>query len=124
MIETSLLNFIESQLSVASRRQQVLSANIANVDTPGYRAQDVTFEDQMGLLNMVRTAGRHITPLESSAGFRMFDVGTKAKPNGNTVDLDRELTEVTKNGFQYVTLMQFLQNKLRTLRASITEGAR
>ncbi len=122
MIETSFLNFIESQLSIASKRQQVLSANIANVDTPAYRAQDVTFEDQMELLNMVSTSRRHMTLRESNAGFRMFDVGTKAKPNGNTVDLDRELTEVTKNGLQYVTLMQFLQNKLRTLRSSITDG--
>ena len=122
MIETSFLNFIESHLSIASKRQQVLSANIANVDTPGYRAQDVAFEDQMDLLNLVGTAGRHMTPLGSDAGFQMFDVGTKAKPNGNTVDLDRELTEVTKNGLQYVTLMQFLQNNLRTLRSSITDG--
>ena len=122
MIETSFLNFIESQLSIASKRQQVLSANIANVDTPGYRAQDVTFEDQMDLLDLVGTAGRHMTPLGPDAKFRMFDVGTEAKPNGNTVDLDRELTEVTKNGLQYVTLMQFLQNKLRTLRSSITDG--
>ena len=75
MIETSFLNFIESQLSIASKRQQVLSANIANVDTPDYRAQDVTFEDQMDLLNLVGTARGHMTLRESNAGFRMFDVG-------------------------------------------------
>ncbi len=122
MIESSFMNFIESQLSVASKRQQVLSANIANVDTPGYRAQDVTFEERLELLNLVGTAGRHMTNAATSSGFRMFDVDTKTKPNGNTVDLDRELTEVTKNGLQFVTLMQFLQNKMRTLRSSITDG--
>ncbi len=122
MIDSSFMNFIESQLSVASKRQQVLSANIANVDTPDYRAQDVTFEERLETLNMVGTAGSHMTSAGKGTGFRMFDVDTEPKPNGNTVDLDRELTEVTKNGLQFVTLMQFLQNKMRTLRSSITDG--
>ena len=122
MIESNLVDFIESQLTFASKRQQAFSANIANADTPGYRAQDVRFESQMQLFRMAKTSGRHITPLQSNSRFQMFDVDTEAKPNGNTVDLDRELTEVTKNGLQFVTLMQFLQSKLQTLRSSISEG--
>jgi flagellar basal-body rod protein FlgB len=51
------------------------------------------------------------------------DSSSEVKPNGNSVDLDRELTESTKNGLEFVMLMQFLQNKLRTMRSSITEGA-
>ena len=54
----------------------------------------------MNFLNLVQTADRHMAPLESSARSRMFDVPTQAKPNGNTVDMDRELIEVTKNGLQ------------------------
>ena len=53
---------------------------------------------------------------------RRFEVESKVKLNGNSVDLDRELTEVTKNGLEFITLMQFLQNKLKTLRYSISEG--
>ena len=122
MIESNLLNYIEDQLTVTSRRQQALSANIANVDTPGYRAQDVRFEEHLQLLQVAGTSGRHITPLDGEGKYRMFEVGTDEKPNGNTVDLDRELTEVTKNGLEFITLMQFLQNKLRTIRSSIADG--
>ncbi len=122
MIESSLLNFIEDQLTIASKRQQVLSANIANVDTPGYRAQDVRFSEQMQSLALSGTSGSHITPFGEDRRFQIFEVGTEMKPNGNTVDLDRELTEVTKNGLQFITLMQFLQNKLQTIRSSVTGG--
>ena len=124
MIESPMLSYLEQQLTVSAKRQQVLSANIANVDTPGYRAQDVTFDKQMELLDLERTSARHI-PLKTGAGIvRSIDAGTKVKSNGNSVDLDRELIEVTKNGLEFVTLMQFLQSKLRTIRSSITDGGR
>ena len=121
IIDSGLLNFIETQLTVATRRQEALSANIANADTPGYRAQDVEFSEQMQLLSVSGTSGKHITPLAGNSMVRMFHVDTEVKPNGNSVDMDRELTEVTKNGLEFITLMQFLQNKLRTLRSSISE---
>ena len=123
MIDSGLLNFIESQLTAATRRQETLSANIANADTPGYRAQDLEFSEQMQMLKISGTSERHITPLGGEEGnVRRFEVESNVKPNGNSVDLDRELTEVTKNGLEFITLMQFLQNKLKTLRYSISEG--
>ena len=54
----------------------------------------------------------------------MYEVGTKEKPNGNNVDLEREMTEITKNGLQYITLVQYLNQKIRTLRAAITDGGK
>ncbi len=122
MIDSRILSFIESQLTVAIRRQEALSANIANADTPGYLAQDVQFGEQLQMLNAAGTSSRHIKPAGGDRQVRMFDVESDVKPNGNSVDLDRELTEVTKNGLEFITLMQFLQNKLRTLRYSISEG--
>lgn len=122
MIESSLLNFLEDRLTAVSRRQQVLSANIANVDTPGYRAQDVQFDDQLRMIDLESTSDDHIHLKSNGDRVRLFEVGGDAKPNGNTVDLDRELTEVTKNGLEFITLMQFLQNKLRTIRSSLSEG--
>jgi flagellar basal body rod protein FlgB len=40
------------------------------------------------------------------------------------VDLDREMTELSKNGLQYIALVQYLNQKLRTLRSAITDGGR
>ena len=70
----------------------------------------------------LETSARHIRPQQGDSRFQMFDVDTEAKPNGNTVDLDRELTEMTKNGMQFITLVQFLHSKFQTLRSSISNG--
>jgi flagellar basal-body rod protein FlgB len=125
MIEDRMFPTLENLLTLTSKRQQALSSNVANMDTPGYRAKDFSFEAELNAVNMSTTAANHITAnADSGSNFRMFEVGTTEKPNGNTVDLERELTEITKNGLQYVTLVQYLNHKLRTIRSSITEGSK
>ena len=116
---------LQDLLSWTSKRQQALGSNIANLDTPGYRAQDYSFEQELASsIVMTSTSPRHITPINESSNARVFDVETREKPNGNNVDIDRELTEITKNGVQYLTLVQYLNQKIRTLRSSITEGGK
>ena len=110
MIEDRMFPALENLLTLTSRRQQVLAANVANLDTPGYRAKDITFASELD------------GNLDLSA--RAVEVETKQKPNGNNVDLDRELTEITKNGLQYITLIQFLNQRIKTLRAAIMDGGR
>ena len=115
---------LEDLLSRASKRQQALSANIANLDTPGYRAKDFSFQDAMASIGMKRTSERHIGVVQDTTNARVIDVGTADKPNGNNVDIERELTEITKNGMEYVTLVEYLTQKIRTLRSAITEGGK
>jgi len=109
---------IENMLDWTAKRQQTLSANLANIDTPGYKARDISFSEQMKSLALETTSSEHLEPLEQS-GMRVLEVGTPAKDNGNTVDLDREMTELSKNGLQYIALVQFLNQKIRTLRSAI-----
>ena len=110
MIEDRMFPVLDNLLTQTSKRQQVLAANVANLDTPGYRTKDVTFAAELdGNLDM---------------SSRVVEVETKEKGNGNNVDLDRELTEITKNGLQYVTLVQYLNQKIKTLRAAISEGGK
>ena len=116
---------LQDLLSWTSKRQQALGSNVANLDTPGYRAQDYSFEQELASsIVMAATSSRHITPIKESSNARLFDVETREKPNGNNVDIDRELTEITKNGVQYLTLVQYLNQKIRTLRSSITDGGK
>ena len=107
MIDGKLYPQLEQMLDWTAKRQQALSANIANLDTPGYRAKDVAFSEQLG-----------------EAQLTTYEVATNVKDNGNSVDLDREMTELTKNGLQYIALVQYLNSKLRTLRTSLTEGGK
>jgi len=116
---------LENLLTYASKRQQAMASNIANMDTPGYRAKDYSFESELGAtIAMTATNDKHLSPVQDLPGGRVIEVGSTEKPNGNNVDMDRELTEIAKNGVQYVTLIQYLNQKIRTLRAAITDGGK
>jgi flagellar basal-body rod protein FlgB len=117
---------LENLLSWTSKRQQALSSNITNLDTPGYRAKDYSFEAEMAsqTISLTTTSPKHIAPVQDTPSARIFEVGTKDKPNGNNVDIERELTEITKNGLEYITLVQYLNQKIRTLRSAINDGSK
>lgn len=123
MIETNFLSFVERKLDIATHRQEVLAANVANVDTPGYRSRELKFSEQAPGLTMRRTEGAHLDSADAETEVRVIEAGGETKPNGNSVDLDSELTKVTKNGLEFVILVQVLQNKFRTIRSSLNEGA-
>jgi flagellar basal-body rod protein FlgB len=121
-VGNKLFPVVENLLDWTAKRQQTISANLANIDTPGYKAKDISFSEQMKALSLEVTSPVHLET-EKMNGLGVFEVGTKEKQNGNTVDLDREMTELTKNGLQYVALVQFLNQKIRTLRSAIRDGA-
>lgn len=125
MISEPFTSFLENLLSWTSKRQQAIASNIANLDTPGYRAKDYSFEQVLSGLQLRTTSDRHITVPRDDSPARVFEVQSKVvRANGNNVDLDREMTEMTKNAMQFVTLIQVLNQKMRTLRSSIDEGGR
>ncbi len=100
-----MLNKLENLLTWTAKRQQAIGANLANLDTPGYRAKDYSFDSEL-------------------QEARKYDVNTTVKADGNNVDLEREMTEMNKNGVQYLTVVQFLNQKLRMLRSSIVDGGK
>jgi flagellar basal-body rod protein FlgB len=115
---------VENLLDWTAKRQKALSANVANIDTPGYRATDVEFSEQLKNLQLETTDSRHITTRSNSANSRVYEVGTAVKPNGNSVDLDHSMTELSKNGLQYLTLIQYVNQKLRTVRSALNDGGK
>lgn len=116
---------LENLLSYASKRQQALASNIANIDTPGYRSKDYSFQSELGpAIEMTKTRDKHMSAVRDTPEARVYEVESKEKPNGNNVDIDRELTEITKNGVEYLTLVQYLNQKIRTLRTAITDGGK
>ena len=122
--DASLFPGVEDLLSWTSKRQQALAANIANMDTPGYRAKDYSFDEQLATIDLASTSSKHIAPLEETNRAQLYEVGTKVKQNGNNVDLEREMKEITKNALQYITLVQYLNQKIKTLRTAISEGGK
>jgi flagellar basal-body rod protein FlgB len=107
-----------------SQRQSIISNNIANVDTPGYRAQEVDFESVMkralrskGSIQLAATNGAH---LGVANGKRINQVtekpGGTARADGNNVDIDSEFMDMSMTGIQYQAVSQELSKKLSLLK--------
>jgi flagellar basal-body rod protein FlgB len=122
--DAPLFPAVEDLLTWTSKRQQALAANVANMDTPGYHAKDYSFDQELATIDLASTSSKHIAPLEDTTRAQLYEVGTREKPNGNNVDLEREMKEITKNALQYITLVQYLNQKIRTLRSAISEGGK
>jgi flagellar basal-body rod protein FlgB len=108
MMEHGINPFVEKMLDHAARRQEALSDNISNLDTPGYRAKDVQFHNEL------------------AGAFSVEDTEAEEeeKPNGNTVNLETQMTSLTQNGLQYMTLIQFLSSNVQSIKYAITEGGK
>ena len=126
-------------LDYRALRQDMISANIANVDTPFYRSRDIDFEGHLarerakifaspsGRLEMARTDPRHLPGDEASASDKptiFFRDGHMARNDGNTVDLDIETTEMAKNGVMYNAIVAALKKDGAIFRSVLDASAK
>lgn len=116
-------------LSVQSKRAEVISTNIANVETPGYRAKELDFAGYLRQAAENAQAPRGILGAEPSAqsltdGARVVEQAAPAvtRLDGNTVDMRHEMSALSETGVQYLSGAQMLQSHLRLLRSAIREG--
>ena len=117
-------------LLLRGRRTEVLAANLANADTPNYKARDIDFA---ATLNEIRnnsggesprvgvTHAKHMSPHAPSGPAFELLYRTPQQPSidGNTVDAQREHAEFMKNAVQYQASLSFLGGRLRTLLTAI-----
>ena len=115
-------------LGRASKRAAVSASNLANLDTPGYRAQEVAFDDLLanhGDLETQRTQAGHIGPGEADprlrGHLRQAPI-TRMRNDGNTVDLDLEMTLLGKSQGRYRTAAELLRKRFALLIYSATDG--
>jgi flagellar basal-body rod protein FlgB len=130
------IDILQKNLGLRMARHQVLASNIANAETPGYLAKDVSFE--AALRDAVEPLPKHAVPQRthphhlSTAVRSLADVqGTLvASPSDdvgrdlNTVSMDQEMGRVTLNTFHYNTSIEFLSRSFDQLRRTISEGGR
>lgn len=111
-------------LDVQSRRAQVISGNIANADTPDYIAKRLEFDD------FLKEAARNALTRRtddtqqgiSSSPSIVERIPTTVGIDGNTVEVGKEISELTETGMQFLSGTKILQSRLRTLRTAIKEG--
>jgi flagellar basal-body rod protein FlgB len=128
------VGFYEQGLKVRSQRQQVLATNIANADTPNYKAQDINFRTAM----QSALSSDNMKVSSQSGGLAVTQanhIGTSSQGNaqvqarqqlqnsadGNTVDMDVEQAQFAENALQYETLVQMISGKFKKIN-SVLQG--
>jgi flagellar basal-body rod protein FlgB len=107
--------FVQNALNLRARRQEILAANIANSDTPNYKARDLDFAAALssamgakgGPLKLARTDGGHLDGAAASTqgGHVKFRSSVQPSLDGNTVDLNVERAHFTENSLHYQFLL-------------------
>ncbi|WP_435628378.1 flagellar basal body rod protein FlgB [Candidatus Ferrigenium straubiae] len=125
-----MLRFQQTALSLRAARQELLASNIANADTPNYKARDIDFASALRNalagtsteLPVVQTSPMH---LEGRAGGAimgapvMYRKPVQPSADGNTVDMDVERAQFTDNALRYEAGVRFVSEQLKATLAAI-----
>ncbi len=103
-------------LAATELRSRVVSGNLANLNTPGYKRQEVRFED------LLRTALRRGTDPGQVEARIELDLESPARPDGNNVSLELEMNSLRENRLLYETYAAILEGRMNLQRIAVTEG--
>jgi flagellar basal-body rod protein FlgB len=112
-----LIQGLGQALDLYQTRHRVLTENVANAETPGYRARDLDFGSALTRAFESSGDGRDAAEAEPAV-----DAGASIKIDGNSVDVDTEMARMSQNAEKIVALSQIIGRKFAGLRAVITEG--
>ena len=122
---------MKKSLDMMSSRQNLISSNISNVDTPGFKAVDINFQAQLrdaigtkGSLNLRATNSKHFGPSTSNIKDLTpdpFEEDSAAKSNGNNVNIDNEMGKMAENQIIYNATVQLMMKRGAMVRAAVTE---
>lgn len=128
------LRFQQEALNLRAQRQEVLAANIANADTPGYQARDLDFASELNKvmergrpeasgMQLAVTSARHIPAqtIAAPSADLMYRIPDQPSLDGNTVDMDRERTQFADNSLQYQTGLTVLSGQIKSM-MSVLQG--
>ncbi len=131
------ISFLERSLDLRSRKHSAIVSNVANIDTPNYKAFDVMVEDELKKLDpstgvgkgvrMETTRSGHMEPQRNPVRLTTTrpDDGSDSyvkRHDGNTVDLDNEMAAMAENSLMYSLSAQIVAKKFQALRNVIEGG--
>lgn len=125
--------FVQSALNLRARRQEILASNLANSDTPNYKARDLDFASALrgamgaaggmgGPLSITRTQSGHLdgTGMGSSAAASVkYRSAVQPSLDGNTVDMDVERAHFTENALHYQFLLDRASGTFSKMRQAL-----
>lgn len=124
------LSSIRTALGARAYRQELLASNIANADTPNYKARDVDFKAALasamggaggGTLSLTRTRPGHLGSGDNSpyGGAVKYRAEYQGAVDGNTVNMDVERANFAENALQVEALITFINHRFRSLQSAI-----
>jgi flagellar basal-body rod protein FlgB len=120
------LGAFPEHLSLYGKRSSLLASNLANADTPGFKARDIDFQAALQRANgdqlpMTRTHRSHLGGRASSVSDPelLYRVPMQPSLDGNTVDSQVEQAQFAENAVRYQSTLTFLSGKFRGLRSAI-----
>ena len=121
--DAALIEALRQQMTKSVARQVAAAGNLANVDTPNFRAVEPSFADALkGQLAMTATRPGHINPADVSRPQVREIKDAVARRDGNTVELDRELLTMSRAGGDFAAAQTALAAKFKLVRYAINES--
>jgi len=121
------LGNLPEHLSLYGQRSSLLASNIANADTPGFKARDIDFQSIMSKasgarMSMATTQAGHIGGADAAIGGMelLYRMPTQTSLDGNTVNTQVEQAQFTENAVRYQSTLTFLGGKFSSLKMAIT----
>lgn len=129
MQASNVTNLLFNQLSFRSDRQNVISSNIANINTPNYKTKDLVFEDEIKKVNQSKDLKMYTTNSKHMSGFidtpkinepNLIEVkGLEEQNDGNNVNLDTQMSEMSKNKVLFDALQSSIKKDSKWFRSVI-----
>jgi len=113
---TPIMQMLQGYLKVTSDRQQIITSNIANVDTPGYHTKDLDFQTAMQQA-MGEGSRLQLQPASTTVD------NLPERPDGNNVNVDRESMLLGQTQLQYQMGVQLIKSEFHRLLSAIKEGS-
>ena len=121
MIFDKTAETLTAAVHYAGIRHKVTANNIANVDTPGYKAMDVSFREQLAdFMSAQKSGSMPIPPAPPTLVLAPDLDSTRPRIDYNTVNIDQELAKLSQNTIFHNTCLQLLSSKFRILKYAIS----
>ena len=119
-----MMAMLENYLKLSASREQAISANMANIDTPGYRTRDINLESEFNMVmrGAMRSSEDDAEPVQLAPVVRLVQ-GLMERPDGNNVSLDHEGLMLAKTQLQYQLAIQLIQNHFHQTLSAINGGS-
>ena len=106
----------------------MVSSNIVNRDTPGYRAKDVDFGKVMAQIGtaaeevLTRTDQTHLPGLSGGASNVLTEKAAAERPDGNSVNLSEQMAHLVENNYTYQALLKHVNRKFQAIKLAVKGG--